>query len=98
MTVKEAVTKAKELAKEFFSEESVSAYQLEEVVFDDMRNMWEITIGYYVKDLRPASGGLSEALMQMHGDKKFERKYKIFRISNADGSFIAMRIRETSKE
>src|SRR6266568_6708452 len=96
MTVIDAIQKAKDYAKDFFGEESVGSVQLEEVRFDDSREVWEITLGYYVKDTRPFSG-LAETMAHLQGEKRFERKYKIFRIRDSDGVFLSMKIRETQK-
>ena len=94
MTVKEAVQRTKAHANDFFGEESVSHFQLEEVTYDDSSDVWEITLGYYVNDPRPMSG-FAEVMEQLHGDKRYERKYKIFRIRDSDGAFLSMKIRET---
>ena len=46
MDVKEAVRTAKEYLAELFAEETITDVGLEEVVFDDASNEWNITIGF----------------------------------------------------
>ena len=46
MDVKEAVQTAKKYVAELFTDETIADVGLEEVVFNDMSNNWEITIGF----------------------------------------------------
>jgi hypothetical protein len=46
MNVKEAVTLAKKEVVELFGEEGVENVGLEEVEYDDTRELWHITIGF----------------------------------------------------
>ena len=46
MDVKEAVRTAKNYVAELFTDETIGDVGLEEVVFNDTSNNWEITIGF----------------------------------------------------
>lgn len=93
MDVKEAVTQAKGYAADFLSDESISEFQLEEVVYDHQEGIWSITIGYYVNDTKPVSGLVAQ-METLHGGKRVERKYKVFEIMDKSGAFVAMKIRK----
>ena len=60
MDVKEAVQTAKHYVAELFTDETIGDVGLEEVVFNDTSNNWEITIGFsqpWQKDSLAASLG-----------------------------------------
>jgi hypothetical protein len=46
MDVKEAVATAKKYVEELFGDEGITNVGLEEVVFDEANNNWNITIGF----------------------------------------------------
>lgn len=90
--VKQAVKKAFSTVEELMPEDQLHNLALEEVVFDDKRKQWCITLGYdsprVIKKTSPPDllfGTMTE---------ETERKYKIFRISARTGAFVSMKIRE----
>ena len=84
MDVRQAARTAKEYVVDLFAGEEITDVGLEEVVFDDISNYWEITIGFS----RPwdHKGGLITAL----GDGRFGRSYKVIRIDDDDGHVVSM--------
>lgn len=93
MNVKEVVASAKKHAQELLEGEALSGFQLEEVAYNDTSGVWDITLGYYVRDSKPMSG-LAATVASLQGGASVERKYKIFRIRDEDGKFLSMKIRE----
>ncbi len=90
LEVKEAVSAAREAARDFFDETPLNDLQLEEVEFEDSTETWLITLGFNVKNMNPMSG-LGAALS---GGQQFIRKYKVFSIDANSGKVKSMKIRE----
>lgn len=92
INVKQAVEKAFSAVKELMPQDQLGNLALEEVVFDDKRKQWCITLGYdsprvIKKTPLPLSilGTMTE---------ETERKYKILRIDAHTGELVSMKIRE----
>ena len=47
MNVKEAARAAAAYVEELFAEEGIEHIGLEEVTFDDLKDVWNVTIGFY---------------------------------------------------
>lgn len=90
MGVREAAQKAKDYIGEIFSDECIKHLALEEVVFDDDKNHWKITIGFSrpwdrVEPIINIPGGTPPPL---------RRVYKIVRIDDADGKILSLENRD----
>ena len=78
MDVKQAVQTAKEHVAEIFTDESIANVGLEEVEFDELNQVWAITIGFSRFWGRP--GDIVRAL-----DGNTARTFKIVRIEDNSG-------------
>ncbi len=90
--IKEAVKAARESARALFDQEPLDNLALEEVVFDDARNQWLVTLGYDSphKLIRRTSGsGLFPTV-----EEETLREYQIFRIDPSDGHLVSISIRK----
>ena len=79
MDVKEAVLRAKEYLGDLFEDEQIMNVGLEEVVFEDVSNIWKITIGFS----RPwdQKGPLVATLVEIRP----ARSYKVLSINDDSG-------------
>ena len=86
MDVKEALKKAKEYISDVYKDEGIEHVGVEEIVFDDSKHIWEITIGFF----RPWDRivGLPAALSSKPEWQK--RQFKIVQIDDHTGRMIAM--------
>lgn len=84
MDVREAVEKARHCVAEFFAGEDISHVGVEEVVYDDAKSVWKVTIGFFRSwnrlDGLPAS-------MYCAWD---ERSYKVVLIDDPSGDVGSM--------
>lgn len=84
MDVREAVEKARHCVAEFFAGEDISHVGVEEVVFDNEKSVWKVTIGFFRSwnrlDGLPAS-------MYCAWD---ERSYKVVLIDDSTGDVDSM--------
>jgi hypothetical protein len=87
MQVQEAVKLAKEWVAEVYSEEGISNVGLEEVEFDDTRNVWNITLGFSRQWDRNAVATVMD---------KLRRSYKIVSVSDYNGKVLSLRNRESN--
>ena len=86
MDVKEAVDLAKKTVADLFAKEGVANLGLEEVVFDEVQKMWQITVGFSrAWDLQGALAFVSNA----------RRTYKIVTI-DPEGKAVSIKNRETA--
>lgn len=93
MEVKEAVKKALEYAAEAFSEGRLSNLGLEEVVYDDARACWKVTVGFSRPWDYPR--GVMEAVVGLPAmGRPANRTYKVVEIRDSDGVATAIRMRE----
>ena len=79
MNVKEAVRTAKEYLGDLFEDEQIMNVGLEEIVFEDVSNIWKITIGFS----RPwnQKGPLVATLVEGQPS----RSYKVLSINDDSG-------------
>jgi hypothetical protein len=89
MEVKEAVALAKRYVRDVFSDEELSNIGLEEIVYDDASNTWDVTVGFS----RPwdSKSPFASALL----GPSLPRSYKVVRISDTDGKMLSVRNRQT---
>ena len=88
MEVKEAVKKALAYVEEAFSEGELSNIGLEEVVYDDLKENWQVTVGFS----RPWHCVRDEKGAMVSGNS-VERDYKVVVIRDSDGTVTAIRDR-----
>jgi hypothetical protein len=96
LTVKEAVQKAREYAKEVYEGEHVKNLLLEEAVLDDSQTQWWITIGYDSSRIvreKPVIEGLAMAFNSSVKEETL-RDYKTFMIDAENGEFKGMKMRD----
>ena len=91
MDVKQAVRTAKKHVGEIFSDEHIANVGLEEVEFDEMNEVWAITIGFSRSWGRPG-----DVIRALEGD--FARTYKIVRIEDKSGRVQSVRHREVASD
>lgn len=85
MDVKDAITKAKTYVAEVFDAESPRNIGLEEIRFDDLRNIWLITVGFS----RPWDS--PKALVTALGrDLDLKRTYKVVHLKDDDGRVVSV--------
>lgn len=83
MDVKEAVRMAKEHITELFADESIQWVGLEEVVFDDMNNVWKVTISF-------TRGGTLAGAIARVAARQEERPFKVVQIDDRTGRVLSM--------
>ena len=89
MNVKQAIAAAKQYTREIFADEAIDNVGLEEVEFDDDKNVWAVTIGFsrpWLNDNMPAS-------LQIFPQKR--RDYKVIRIDDGSKKILSVKNRET---
>lgn len=91
MDVKAAAKEAKAYVKDLFNEEIVSRVQLEEVDFDDSKNVWVITVGFWRRPSRDTSDPTA-ALSRIIGPHS-ERSFKTVCIRDLDGKVLSVKHR-----
>lgn len=100
MTVKEAVTAAKNYIQEVFADEQISDLGLEEVEFEEDTKCWRITVGlalpYYATSSKrsPLSDSAVVSLLDMMREKALRRSYKVVTIKDSTGEVVSVRNRE----
>lgn len=87
MDVKEAANAAKSYLADLYLEEGITNLGLEEVVFDNVSNIWEITIGFS----RPWDQ--KTALTAALAGGRPDRTYKVLRINDQDGNVMSLKDR-----
>ena len=92
MDVKEAVQTAREHVAEIFADEFIANVGLEEVEFDEIKQIWAITIGFS----RPwdHAGGITRAL---EGGSR-TRTFKIVRIEDKTGRVQSVKHRAVTRD
>ena len=92
MDVREAVQMAKDHVAEIFADESIANVGLEEVEFDEMEQVWAITIGFSRPWItRGASCALSKG-----GSRT--RTFKIVRIKDESGRIQSVKHRAVTRD
>jgi hypothetical protein len=90
MDVKQAVATAKRYIEEVFADEGIADIGLEEVEFDDARNVWNITTGFSRERLPVDTPPLGAFLTA----RRRVRTYKVVRISDKSGKVLSVKNRE----
>lgn len=92
MDVKEAVAAAKRYIEEVFSDEGIAEIGLEEVEFDNARDVWRITMGFSRE--RMVVDMSSPALGHLLAPRRRVRSYKVVRISDKNNKVLSVKNRE----
>ena len=83
MDVIDAVQTAKQYIQKIFDGEDIQWVGLEEIVFDDMRDVWKVTIGFS----RP--WGLVPTMSAAVGDRR-ARVFKVVQIDDQTGRIVSL--------
>lgn len=89
MDVKEAVKTALQYVTDLFANEQLSNVGLEEVVFDEAANAWDVTVGFSRPWDHPKPGPFGGLITSGP-----HRQYKIVRVKATTGQVESVRIRE----
>ena len=89
MDVKQAVVTAKRYVLELFEDEAITDIGLEEIEFDGVEGLWQVTIGF----TRPWDQNIGSVL----GDTR-SRTYKKILIRDRDHEVLSVKNRTTSQE
>ena len=89
--VKKAVKLAMDAAVDFFDGTDLIELSLEEVEMTEDSEFWLITLGFYVLNRNITQNKIAIAF---EGEKKYIRKYKVFKIDANNGEIVAMKIRK----
>ena len=89
MDVKQAVQLAKTHLTEIFSDESIANIGLEEVDFDDLNQVWEITIGF-----SRFWGRMGDVISALDGNAA--RTFKVVRIKDETGDVLSVKHRHVT--
>ena len=87
MNVKDAARAAAAYVADLFAEEDIQHIGLEEVTFDDERDMWNVTIGF-VRDLDRLTG--LAAVGSPIVPRWRQRTFKIVSIDNGTGKILSL--------
>lgn len=89
MSVKDAVRRAKEYVAETFAEESIEHLGLEEVVFDEVEQIWKVTVGFFRPWNRPKGiAALADPATWTR------RSFKVVHIEDESGRVVSLTHRE----
>lgn len=90
MTPKQAIALAKAWILDIFADEGIIDVTLEEVRFDDEREHWLITIGFY----RPVSEAAARAVIPLVGalvgTPRMRKAFKTVRIDNKNAAVLGI--------
>ena len=92
MKVKEAVKVALEFVSDAFSDEKLSNLGLEEVVYDDLQEIWKITVGFSRPWDYPRHTIASMTNPELLARAAI-RTYKIVEIRDSDGEVTAIKVK-----
>lgn len=95
MDVKEAARTAREYITDLFADENVKHVGLEEVKFDDLSEVWHITIGFsrpweFPEDPPPPSFASGSVLDELNPPPLTQRSYKIVSVRDNDGRVLSV--------
>lgn len=85
MNLKEAVKAAKATIIDLYSDEKIDEVGLEEIVFNEQRQSWRVTIGFLRPWMKTPAGPLSNLIKA--GPPRW---YKVVEISSVDGSLVSI--------
>lgn len=95
MNVKNAVNTAMEYVADIFRSENPKNIGLEEVMFNERKKIWEVTVGFS----RPWDYEISGPFLGFQQKQEHpKRQYKIVRIDDESGKIISIKIRKTNNE
>ena len=94
MEVKQAVAMAKNYVVDLFANEGITDVGLEEIEFDDLERLWQITIGFS----RPWDQNISSILAAAGSRTGKRRTYKRIAIRDHDQKVLSVTNRTTSQE
>jgi hypothetical protein len=97
MDVKEAVSAAKTSIGDLFGDQIISDPLLEEIEFDDQKNVWRVTIGFLrMPELlrSPSRAEQSAAALGIGPFRTPRRTYKVVSINGATKQVLSVRDRE----
>lgn len=101
MEVKEAVKAALEYVEEAFANMELTNVGLEEVVYDDRKAQWKVTVGFS----RPWDYPQSLHLLAIKSSRPVGRSsrpvgrtYKVVEIRDSDGKATAIKMREVGED
>jgi hypothetical protein len=92
VNAKEAINAAKAAILDVMEGENVSDLGLEEISYNESRQIWSVTIGLRRPWDHRAAAGIVNALQLQAGPP---RTYKVVEIADEDGRMIAIRNRTT---
>lgn len=94
MEVKQAVEVAKNYVADLFESEEITNIGLEEIEYDDLENLWQITIGFN----RPWDRNVG-LLVNAASSRTYKRRtYKKIAIRDRDHKVLSVKNRTTSQE
>jgi len=94
MNVKDAVKIAIEYVADIFKSENAENIGLEEVMFDEHKNIWNVTIGFS----RPWDYSKQGIFLGFQQQENPKRQYKIVQVDNESGKVISIKMREIKNE
>ncbi len=90
MNVKKAARTAADYVADLFAEEGIQHIGLEEVTFDDEKNVWNVTIGFFRElDRNKLPAGIGTSLGSVVPSWT-RRTFKIVRIDNGTGEVLSL--------
>lgn len=105
ITMNEAVKSAMKTFDELYRDQPVKDPLLEEIELSDREKAWNVTIGFSVEEATlptaldqmmarvPPFDALPPKSLPQH--RQLVRKYKVFSIDSEDGTFRAMKLKES---
>ncbi|MDE0206296.1 MAG: hypothetical protein OXP66_09755 [Candidatus Tectomicrobia bacterium] len=91
MDVKQAVRKAIHYVTDIYADAKIKDVDVEEIVFDDARNAWKITVGFF-RQWSPEK--LAQVLGHIESRQWKNRTFKVVEINDGDGRVVSMTHRE----
>lgn len=91
MNVKEAVRIAKTYLIDLFSEERIVNVGLEEIEFDDLDRIWNVTLGF-----TRAWNDSASAILALTGNSTGNRSFRVVKVRDSDGHVLSIKLREKS--
>ena len=91
MDVKQAVRKAVDYVTDIYADASIKDVDVEEIVFDDAQDAWDITVGFF---RRWSPTNAEQALWRVESKRWQDRTFKVVKINDGDGRVVSMTHRE----
>ncbi len=91
MDVKDAARTAAAYVADLFAEEGIQKIALEEVTFDNLKDVWNVTIGFYRDlDKRADIASIVGASLGADAPSWRKRTFKIVSIDNGTGKILSL--------